>query len=238
MSSTYGRTPGGYIWAILGPLGAIMAIAVGFSLMLRSPSLGTSFLLFYASGFLPFSLYQIIARTVAGALKFSRPLLAYPSVTWVDAIVARFTLNLLTEAMVAYILLTGILVFTETNTVLNMVPIIGAMLLAAFLALGVGVMNCVLMGLFPAWRQIWGIVTRPLFLASGVIFIYEDLPEAAQNILWFNPLMHITGLMRGGIYPTYTPDYISLPFVIYTTLILLSLGLILLRRYYREILNQ
>lgn len=218
-------------------MGAIIILSIGFSLLLRSPSLGNSFLLFYATGFLPFTLYQSISVMVSRAISFSRPLLFYPSVTWLDAILARFLLNTLTSAMVAYLLLTFILSITDSTVVLEMLPIVTAMALAALLGLGIGTLNCLLMGLFPTWEQIWSIVTRPLFLASGVIFIYEDMPRTAQNILWFNPLLHITGYMRQGFYSSYHPDYVSLPFVIGVSLICLTMGMLLLRRHHKTILN-
>ena len=237
MSSRYGRTPGGYVWAVLEPIGAILILSFGFALLLRSPSLGNSFILFYATGFLPFNLYQTIANMVARAINFSRPLLFYPSVTWLDAILARFLLNTLTSVMVAYLLLTIIFHTIDTTIVLDIPPIIGAMMLTAFLGLGVGTMNCLLMGLYPTWELIWSIATRPLFLASGVIFIYEDMPQTAQDILWYNPLLHLTGYMRMGFYPSYHPDYLSLPYVFAISLICLTLGLLLLRRHYKTILN-
>lgn len=218
-------------------MGAIIILSIGFSLLLRSPSLGNSFLLFYATGFLPFTLYQSISVMVSRAISFSRPLLFYPSVTWLDAILARFLLNTLTSAMVAYLLLTFILSITDSTVVLEMLPIVTAMALAALLGLGIGTLNCLLMGLFPTWEQIWSIVTRPLFLASGVIFIYEDMPRTAQNILWFNPLLHITGYMRQGFYSSYHPDYVSLPFVIGVSLVCLTMGMLLLRRHHKTILN-
>ncbi|WP_311200115.1 hypothetical protein [Phaeobacter inhibens] len=43
MSTRYGRTPGGYLWGILEPLAAILFLSLGFSLVIRTPSLGTSF---------------------------------------------------------------------------------------------------------------------------------------------------------------------------------------------------
>jgi len=69
--------------------------------------------------------------------------------------------------------------------------------------------NCLLIGLFPVWKTIWKILTRPLFIASGVLFIYEDMPSAVQNILWWNPLLHASGVMRTGFYPTYDAAYVS-----------------------------
>lgn len=237
MSSRYGRSPGGYVWAILEPLGGIIILSLGFSLLLRSPSLGNSFLLFYTTGFLPFQVYQTLANTVARCLNFSRALLFYPAVTWIDAIIARAVLNALTGLLICYLLLTGVLIATDTNTAIDIRPVFAALALAVLTGVGVGILNCALFGLFDPWDQIWSIVTRPLFIASGVIFIYEDLPPTAQSILWWNPLMHITGLMRRGIYSTYEATYVSIPFVALVGLAVLAMGLLLMGRFHRKILN-
>lgn len=238
MSTRYGRNPGGYVWAVVEPLGVILILSFGFSLLVRTPSLGNSFLLFYASAYLVFNLYQSLSLTVSRAIGFSRPLLMYPVVTWVDAILARFILNLLTGLLVTYILLTGILATVDSRAVLEIGPIAEALGLAAILGLGIGTLNCAIGGLFPTYELIWSIATRPLFLVSGIFYIYEDMPQSVQNVLWFNPLIHITGLMREGIYPTYHPLYISEIFVLIVSLSTLLMGLILLGRYHRDILNQ
>lgn len=237
MGTRYGKSPGGYLWAVAEPLGAILVLSIGFSLVLRTPSLGSVFLIFYATGYLPFSLYTTLANSIARALKFSKPLLLYPSVTWIDAVLARFVLNTLTGIAVAYLLILGILLTIETGTVLNMPPVIGAMAMAACLGLGVGMTNCALAGIFPTWDNIWTIVSRPLFLASAIIYIYEDLPPVAQDVLWFNPLVHITGLMRSGFYPMYNPSYISPTYVMLVAMILMVLGIMLLQRHHKDILN-
>ncbi|MEP2529990.1 ABC transporter permease [Shimia sp.] len=238
MSTRYGATPGGYIWAVLEPLGAIIILSIGFSLLLRAPSLGNSFLLFYASGYLIMALYMNVSSVVARALNFSKALLLYPRVTWIDAILSRFLLNTLTNVMIAYLLLTGVIWAIDARITVEIAPMALALALAAFLGLGIGTLNCALFGLFPAWINVWGIATRPLFLASGVIYIYEDLPRAAQNVLWWNPILHLTGLIRSGLYITYRPDHLSLIYVCAVAVVSLTLGLILMRRYYKEILNR
>lgn len=237
MSTRYGRSPGGYIWALLEPLGGIVMLTIGFSLLLRSPPLGTSFILFYTTGIIPFFLYMNLSNTIARSIKFSKPLLYYPAVTWMDAIIARFILNTLTNVTVACILLPAILAFTDTRTVIDMGPIITAMSLAALTGLGVGVLNCALMGLSPAWDNLWGILTRPIFLASGIFYTYEGLPAMAQDILWYNPLVHVTGLSRTGFYPMYEASYVSITYVAAFAVICLAMGIILMGRFHRTILN-
>ena len=238
MSTRYGRTPGGYLWAIAEPLGAIVVLSIGFSLVLRTPSLGNSFLLFYATGYLVFNLFNSVANTTARAINFSKPLLKYPAVTWLDAVLARFLLTSLTGIVIAIVLLTGILSVIDSHTTVNMVPVVEAFALAMLLGLGVGVTNCALMGLFPLWDVAWSIITRPLFLASAIIYIYEDLPPVAKEILWYNPLIHITGLMRRGFYSTYTAAHVTPLYPLFFGLAFLALGLLLLGRYHREILNR
>lgn len=237
MSTRYGRTPGGYIWGVLEPLAAILFLSIGFSLVLRSPTLGSSFLLFYMTGYLPFHLYQTLAQTVSASIRFSRPLLKYPAVTWIDAVLARFLLNSLTGILISVILIAGILLVIDARFVLNLPPIIEAMGLAMMLGLSIGVINCALTGLFPVWELIWSILTRPLFIASGIFFLYDNMPPLAQDILWYNPLIHIIGLMRTGFYSTYTAAYVSNIYVLGFSLVFLALGLVLLGRYHREILN-
>ncbi|MEL6419311.1 MAG: ABC transporter permease, partial [Pseudomonadota bacterium] len=99
-------------------------------------------------------------------------------------------------------------------------------------------LNCALIGLISVWENVWGIINRPLFLVSGVIFLYDDMPPLAQDILWYNPLIHIIGLMRSGFYPTYEATYFSAAYVVSVSLLCLFMGVVLLRRYHRDILTR
>ncbi|MFZ0099702.1 MAG: ABC transporter permease [Gemmobacter sp.] len=237
MSTRYGRTPGGYVWALLEPLGAVLILSIGFSLLVRSPPLGTSFVLFYATGMMPFDLFQKVSNTTARSLRFSRPLLSYPAVSWIDAVLARFLLTTLTSMTVSYILLTAIIMLSDTHSVIDIWPILTSMSLAALLGLGVGSVNAVLAGFYPTWESIWSIITRPLFIASGILLLYEHAPNTVQDILWWNPLLHIVGEMRTGFYPMYDANYVSLVYVLLLSMALLAFGLMLLRRFHREILD-
>ncbi|WP_136444149.1 ABC transporter permease [Pacificoceanicola onchidii] len=237
MATRYGNSPGGYLWAILEPIGVIVVMALAFSLLIRNPPLGNNFILFYATGFMPFLLYLNVSNMTTNAIIFSRPLLQYPAVTWVDAIVARLLLNALTGMLVTLIVLFTILTATEARVLLDLSPVLVAMGLAILIGAGVGTVNCVLFGLFPVWGQIWGILNRPLVIASGVIFLYENLPPSVQGFLWYNPLMHITGWMRTGFYQTYKADYVMLAYPALFGLITLFFGVLLLGRHHRDLLN-
>jgi capsular polysaccharide transport system permease protein len=238
MVSTYGDSPGGYVWAFLQPIGMIIMLSIGFSLLIRSPSLGTSFILFYATGFLTYDMFNQLMRVVLAALKYSRAMLAYPRVIWLDAILARFILNAVTFLAVFCIVIAAVLVFDDTRTVIIIQPILIGLVICMLTGLGVGMLNCLLIGLFPVWNIIWKILTRPMFIASGVIFIYEDMPRAVQDILWWNPILHATGLVRSGFYPNYYASYVSLTYCFAVCLILIAFAILMLSKTHAEILNR
>lgn len=238
MGTRYGRRPGGYVWALLQPLGVIVVLAFAFSLLARSPALGTSFLLFKATGLLMVQVVTTLSHTVGQSMLYSRALLFYPGVSWVDAVIARFLLNTLVVWLVTALILAGIIVHDGLAPVLDLGRIALAMGLATALGFGLGCLNCFLFQRFPVWQNIWGMITTPLFLISGVIFLYEDMPLMAQEVLWFNPVLHVTGLMRDGFYPGYAPGYVSVGFVAVCALVPMALGLMLMRQYHRDLLHR
>ncbi|QBY02241.1 sugar ABC transporter permease [Rhodophyticola sp. CCM32] len=237
MSVTYGRSPGGYLWAVLEPAAGIGLMVLIFSVAFEAPPMGSNFAMFYATGLVPFLAYMDLNLKTGQALNYSRQLLSYPSVTYVDALLARFTLNLLTQILVGYIIFFGILTLSDTNTVPDLGRIAIGYLMMASLAIGVGTMNCFLLSVFPVWQAVWSIMNRPLFIVSCIFFTFESIPEPFQSYLWYNPLVHVVGYIRMGFYSSYDASYVSLTYVFGLSLVLAVAGLVFLRRYHRDILN-
>lgn len=231
MGATYGKSVGGYFWAVAQPLGGIVLLAVAFSLALRTPPLGTSFMLFYATGIVPFTMYRAISGGVSAAVSSNRGLLAYPVVSVLDAVLAKVLINLVTFAMIGAILFAAIIAVFDLHVNLDLWAVTRAMALGVLLGLGVGALNCVLFGFFPTWKNVWGVLNRPLFIVSGIFFTFESAPPQFQAVLWWNPLVHIIGVMREGFYGTYDAHYVSYPYVLGIALGTFVLGGWLLRRH-------
>lgn len=238
MGAKFGRSAGGYLWAIAEPLGGILLLSVAFSLAVRTPPMGTSFMLFYATGVVPFSMFNTMSKGVAGAVATNKGLLTYPVVSTLDAVLAKFVLNFLTIFVVALVLFGGIILLGDIAVNLDLGAAAAAFGLAALLGLGVGTLNCVLNGFFLTWRNIWSVLTRPLFFLSGIFFTYESVPPEFQTYLWYNPLIHIIGLMRAGFYGTYDPYYVSYSYVLGIAGGTFVIGAYLLRRHSSFLIEQ
>lgn len=238
MATTYGKSAGGYIWALLEPVLGIALLSTLFALSFHSPALGSNFPLFYASGFLPFVMFNDLTNKVGASIRFSRPFLAYPSVTFMDSMIARALLNGLTHCCVIAVVLVGIFTIFDLPPTIRLGYILESLLMVLLLAVSVGTLNCYLTTAFPVWERIWAILTRPLFLISGIFFTYDMMPPVAREILWYNPIIHCVGMMRRGLYPTYAGDYVSEGYVLILSVVLLFLGLLLLLRNYRDLMER
>lgn len=237
MSSTYGKSPGGYLWAIAEPVAGIFLLTAIFSVGFRTPPLGTNFAIFYATGMVPFLMYMDLQGKVASSIRYSKRLLTYPAVTFTDALAARIIVNGITQLLIAYVIFVGIYFALDTRTDPQIIGIAISIMMAFALAIGVGTINCFLFEAFPWWQHLWSIVSRPLFLASCIFFIFDDIPQPYRDWLWFNPLVHIVGQMRRSFYPSYSGDYVSQIYVFGIGAGLTAIGLALLIRYHRDLIH-
>jgi capsular polysaccharide transport system permease protein len=238
MSATYGRNPGGYVWAILEPAMGLALMVALFSLGFRTPPLGTNFAIFYASGLLPFFMFMTTAAKVQQSIGYSKRLLAYPRVTFMDTLIARFALNLLTQATVSLVILFIILSTSETRTILHLGRLLNAYAMAAAVGFGIGALNSVLVARNPIWSTVWSVITRPLVLVSGVIFLHDRVPEPYDRWLEWNPLVHVVGEARRAFYYSYRGAYVDEVYTYGFALVTTVIGLLFLRSYHRDLLER
>ena len=80
-------------------------------------------------------------------------------------------------------------------------------------------------------------LSRPLFLCSGVLFLINDLPEKYFKYVKWNPVAHIVGEMRHAFYPGYDASYVSPIYVFMVAGGFFLFGLITLQRFVFDALD-
>jgi ABC-type polysaccharide/polyol phosphate export systems, permease component len=183
-------------------------------------------------------MYIDLSGKLGQSMMFNRALLAYPRVTFVDALIARLLLGLVTLLSVHCIVVIFILSISNVSTTFDFTKIVTAYVMLVFLATGIGTLNSFMILSYPIWQTAWAILNRPLLIISCIFFLFDSVPEQYAKYLWYNPLIHIVGMMRDGYYPFYHPNYVSIGYPILVGLITLMAGLFLLRRYHREMMDK
>ena len=228
MASRFGSKPGGYVWAFMEPAGYVMMMTVVFGAITHTPALGDSFPLFFASGYIGYYFYHATLGYVGSALSGNKALLNYPIVAPIDTVVARFILQMFTNVFVAVAVFALIINFEmRAPPNVNWAPLLQAATLAGLLALGVGMSNTVLFLKFPFYESVYGIISRPLMLISGVFFIPDNLPHPYRDLVLINPVVHVITLFRTGFYPEYRATSLDLGYLYAFVLVSLFSGSLL-----------
>jgi capsular polysaccharide transport system permease protein len=225
MSVRFGSKFGGYAWAIAEPAAYIVLLSAIFSAIGRAPPLGQSFLLFYASGFIAMQFYTSLVGHINNAIKGNKNLLNYPIVAPIDFIIARFILQTVTMTLIGHLVIGFALIYSGTDISLRYQAMIPAALTGSLIAVGIGLFNIVAFQMSTLYEQIFNIITRPMFIISGVIFLPESLPQPYRDWIMLNPVAHVILWFRTGIYPYYRAPDLDIGYLLICTAVIFLIGL-------------
>jgi capsular polysaccharide transport system permease protein len=200
----FGTSRLGYIWALLEPIVHIAVLSIVYLVFMRRAPVGTSLSLFFVTGIIPYFLYDKTAQRLAGAINANRALLHLALVKNLDVIVGRALLELATILLVLLLLLTTLYSLGQmVNVYIEPLIMAQAIALTWLLGLGIGSINAVLNTMIKSWDMIFKMLTRPLYLLSGVFFMVERVPPPFGDYLRYNPLVHSIDLFRSAFFPGY-----------------------------------
>ena len=216
----------GYVWLILEPI-----IYIAFIRLARiafnpiAPPDNMPPLTFYTLGVIPtFLCFDVIGKTytTAGA---SSGLLMFPNVTPVDVALAAALTSFCVYFTMFWILLVPVSIYEGAwpprDPLALMLTFIGIFLLST----AIGFVLSGAYRVFPLLTKFWAMIHRALKMVSGMFFVITMIPVTFWPYLTWNPLFHLSELIRQSWFSTYTSPIASPLYVSEWTLGSLLLGL-------------
>ena len=201
----FGQSKFGYVWALLEPAAFVTMFVVIRTAISTATPFGESVVLFMMTGLIIMRLFTSITSGVMAAISANKALLAYPPVKPTDVILARFVLEALTMLIVTSLFFAILSLTVDFRVVVDHAAFAAGIAATLLLAAGFGVFNAVVSTMIPTYGRVWGIIRLPLFILSGIFYVPRSLPDSAQDVLWWNPVLHCVEWVRTGTYLTYDP---------------------------------
>jgi capsular polysaccharide transport system permease protein len=219
----------GFLIAVLWPLSHIFLLVIINTTVGRAAPFGESTALWYATGVLPFMVFNYSARFISMGPALNKELMVYPVVKLNDILISRAIIESL-NATCIIILTMIILVFFGVNPIPTY-PVEAFLALGANLLLGVGfgVINAIITCAMPGWLTGYALFSIVMWIASGVLFIPDALPEQFRYYLSFNPSLHGVQWMRSAFYEGYGTVVLDKTYMIQFSIVCLLFGLIIER---------
>lgn len=223
--ATFGTSQIGYLWAIATPAAGVGILVLIFSSIGRLAPYGPSLALFFATGILTLEYFRKLADGLMTALDANRALLAYPPIHEGDVVFARAALICATHVVIMTIFYSALVALGEGQLPAHPVEFLLALAATSLFGFGFGLVSQVLLGLWPSWRQVQAVLTRPLMFVSGIFYVPSLLPPSAQAVLAWNPVLHAVEWVRSGWYASYPSPILDRDFLLITGLALTAAGL-------------
>lgn len=225
----FGHENLGFFWIFAEPLFLCSAVMIMWSLGDLHRGHGVGVVPFALTSYSLLTLWRHMCSHSVRALASSAPLLYHRNVRFLDILISRAALECLA----------GIAAFMVAYTVLNLLDVIadiddpilmaGAWLLMTWFGWSFGLNLAALTELIePASHLVQPIlyVTLPL---TGGFYMVLWLPQSAQDVVMWSPLVHIFEMFRGGMFGSHLSAEWSEIYVVIWCLAMTATGLPLLR---------
>jgi lipopolysaccharide transport system permease protein len=213
MQNRYKETILGPFWLLIRPLAAALMFTLVFGKIVRLPSDGQPYLLFFFSGFLVWSYFQNSLVYVTRSLRTNRRLITrmyFPNIIVPLSYLAPFVLELL----INLILLSAIFFYYFNTHSLLYSPNITGLLWAALclflttlFAMGIGLWTTVLNAQARDVRFSMSYIMRFWFFATPVIYPVSLIPSEWRWAMVLNPMLPLVDGFRAGVTGGVGPEW-------------------------------
>ncbi|MEQ1740193.1 MAG: ABC transporter permease [Methyloglobulus sp.] len=225
----YGRHNIGFLWIFAEPMMFTLVIAALWSVLHMGNS-KIPIIPFAVTGWSAVILWRGMPSRCSSAIAPNLALMYHRNVKIIDIYVSRILLEFFGATISFAILCIG---FTAVDWMLfpeDILKIIfGWLMLAWFgaaLALTVGPMS----ELFQSFDKIWAPIALLMVPLSGAMFMVEWLPDSAQKLVLYVPMVHGVEIIREGYFGSAVRAHYDVSYMITVCLCLTLLGLTLTRK--------
>ncbi|MGO9006992.1 MAG: ABC transporter permease [Beijerinckiaceae bacterium] len=211
------------------PLSHILILIIINTGLGRAAPYGDSAALWFATGVIPFMAFSYMSRFIMMGVVLNRPLLTFPVVKVTDILFASAIVEILSAGLVILIMFAIFWAFGIDFMPLDIVQASLALLAMMLLGLGWGVVNAIIAAAVPFWVTGFFLLQIILWMASGILFVPDALPEAIRTPLSYLPPLQGVEWMRSAYYEGYGAIILDRPYLISFAIVTLFIGLALER---------
>lgn len=194
-----GRSPMEIFWLMWEPAMHMLFYLAATSLIPRRPHEGDSFALFFATGILPFFLFQRTFFRISISLN-QQPLQPLNRIVVIDVVISRVIIELFVWLMNVVFVLGCLMVIGAEVWLYDAQIALKAIAGLVFLGLSWGMLVGFMTSYLPFMSKLANFLNRIMYFTCGIFFVPDHLPPFIRDFVAWNPLMHLVEMFRGGFY--------------------------------------
>lgn len=227
----------GFLLVPLLPVAHVTMLLTIYKFMNRDAAFGDDLVLFFATGLIPALTTIYVSRYMSVSVLANKNMLAFPAVHLLDIILARSLLEIAGIIISIFMLITLLLSLGVDPVPRRMDDALWALVLAAILGVGVGIIVSVITSIFPFFALLYGLFTAVIYLSSSGPIYLHTFPPQVVDAASYNPVFHAVEWMRSAYYTGYPTQNLDKRYLVVWAFGSVAVGLVLERLLKRNVLN-
>jgi len=226
----------GYFWVIFEPLLQI-SIFVAVKVMLFGTNSSLDYPVFITLGFVGFNFFRHVVDQSMGAFSANKGLYAYKQVKPIDTIISRVLVEFLVTSIIVIILIFVGFYFDFDMNVHNLGMLLLSFLWLTLFAVGFGLFTAIMATFYDSVKKVIKLVLSPLMFVSAVFYSMQDMPQALQDLLYYNPLAHFMELLHAHYFLVLDDGFVDYGYMLLWTVLPLYVGLWFYKKLEKRIIS-
>lgn len=217
----------GMVLNMLQSLTLIAVFLIFFQVLgIRSSPIRGDMMLYIMTGIFVYLTHIKAVGAVMGAAGPTSSMMLHRPMNTIIAIMASALSSLYRQIITLLVILSVYHIAFKPITIHDPISAMGFFIMAWFSGCAVGMIFLALKPWFPRFTGIAkNLYVRVNMIASGKMFLVNSLPASMIAMFDWNPLFHNIDQMRGAVFLHYNPQFTSVSYPIYLSLVLIMIGL-------------
>ncbi len=199
----FGQYKMGVLWMLTEPLVSVIVIGLLLGPLIGRTAPDMPYAFFLLNGIVLLQTFSGPMMTGMGGISSNRGLLVFPKVQPLDLLLARFIFELLVSVL-SFTTFCLVGMWWGIPLSLGYLHVLFVCFLITWLlGSGLGMLLCVGATHYQSVEKAVAFIKRPVIFISCVLYPFYNLPNSAQKILVWNPLVHTIELSRKCLFPLY-----------------------------------
>jgi capsular polysaccharide transport system permease protein len=231
----YGRHNIGFMWLFVEPMLFTLGITALWTATKAVHGSNLAIVPFAVTGYSSVLLWRNAASRCAKAIEPNLSLLYHRNVRVVDIFAARLILEIAGGTISLFVLSSVFIALGWMQFPADVLTMVAAWLLLSWFAVSLGLVVGAFSERAEMFDRLWHTITYLMFPLSGAVFMVEWLPQAAQEIVFWFPMVHGVEMLRHGYFGEVVRTHENIPYFILVNLFLLLIGLALVTETGRRV---
>lgn len=231
----FGRHNIGFLWLILEPMLFTLGVTALWTVLKASHGSDLPIAAFALTGYSSILLWRNCSNRVVKSIEPNLSLLYHRNVRVIDVFSARLLIEI-AGATSSLIVLT--VIFSATGLMgwpEDVLTVMAGWFLLAWFSVALSLIVGAASERSELVERVWHIFTYLMFPLSGAAFLMQWLPKAAQDLLYWVPMIHGTEMIRHGYFGSSVKTYEDPIYFASVNTAMLLVGLALVRETGRRV---